>query len=52
MQENICFTPSELVYGHEVTATLEAVLPVDNSVKTDENIKHLMQRAEQARQLA
>lgn len=52
VQETTRFTPFELVYGRQVTTTLDAMLPVDNSDTTDENIENLTERAEEARQLA
>lgn len=52
MQETTRFTPFELVFGRQVTTTLDAMLPVDNGVLTGTEIDDFTERAEEARQLA
>nr|XP_050035631.1 uncharacterized protein LOC126531964 [Dermacentor andersoni] len=45
-------TPFQVVYGHTVTTTLDAMLPVYDDNNNPYDVDDFLQRAEEARQLA
>lgn len=52
VQETTRFTPFELVYGRHVTTPLDAMLPLDNGTTRSDTAEDIVQKAEDARQLA